>query len=643
MSVFGFFNSPVPYKGQKYSELKKQATESGHLFLDEEFAPNEKALFSSGGKAAGIEWKRPKDIHPDPHLFVDGASSHDLIQGELGNCWFVAACSCLAQDKDIWQKVIPDHKEQEWSDEEPDRYAGIFHFRFWRYGEWVDVVIDDFLPTRNGKLVYVHSKDKNEFWSALLEKAYAKLFGCYEALDGGELAEALEDFTGGVAEPLDLKAGPYSGDPLKQAELFDIMKKEMSYRALMAAAIPAKDSGEMEAETEIGLIIGHAYGITAVKRVALAGTGLFSMFNQEKISMVRLRNPWGGHEWKGAFSDGSPEWEKIAKNDREKIGLTFDDDGEFWMTFDDFMTHFTNMSICRVVNTSFFSLQKTWHEAVMHGEWKNPTRSGGCINNKDTVLNNPQYLFDVSEQEDEILVALTQKASRDANIPKATIGFTLMKVEVNRVYRVHRMMEIVKNSSFKNSRTIFERVKVPRGRYCLVASTFEPGKEAEHLLRIYTSSENNAKTVELDQPKKTALSDFCCCFPCCKYPVLVTSIKVLRAVGLERQDTVGGADPYVIIYSEQDKVQSHVVKDTTTPEWNFHAVFLRHSPNKPIKIDIYNSNLVRDTLLGRYVLSASSNMPDTLMEVELTNKDKSQKMPGKLFLQVACATDFLKL
>ena len=41
----------------------------------------------------------------DPKLFVDGASSHDLIQGEVGNCWFVAACSCLATDKDIWTKV----------------------------------------------------------------------------------------------------------------------------------------------------------------------------------------------------------------------------------------------------------------------------------------------------------------------------------------------------------------------------------------------------------------------------------------------------------------------------------------------------------------------------------------------------------
>ena len=67
--------------------------------------------------------------------------------------------------------------------------------------------------------MFMHSASRNEFWSALLEKAYAKLHGSYEALKGGSFGEAVEDFTGGIAEFYDLQSKECPQD------LYNLMKK----------------------------------------------------------------------------------------------------------------------------------------------------------------------------------------------------------------------------------------------------------------------------------------------------------------------------------------------------------------------------------------------------------------------------------
>ena len=53
-------------------------------------------------------------------------------------------------------------------------FSGVFKFMFWRFGKWEQVLVDDLIPTKDGSPVFTFSKDDNEWWGALLEKAYAK-------------------------------------------------------------------------------------------------------------------------------------------------------------------------------------------------------------------------------------------------------------------------------------------------------------------------------------------------------------------------------------------------------------------------------------------------------------------------------------
>ena len=82
----------------------------------------------------------------------------------------LAAVSCLCGRPELLHRVVP--ADQTFSPSQG--YCGAFQFWFWRFGKWIEVVVDDRLPTYRDKLVFMHSATNNEFWTPLLEKAYSK-------------------------------------------------------------------------------------------------------------------------------------------------------------------------------------------------------------------------------------------------------------------------------------------------------------------------------------------------------------------------------------------------------------------------------------------------------------------------------------
>jgi calpain len=363
--------------GQNFAEIRQQCLDNGELFTDPEFPPDDQTLFFSKEPEFSVEWKRPSELTDDPKLFEGGASRFDINQGELGDCWLLAALANLTLNKKLLYRVIP--LDQSFSDE----YAGIFHFKFWQYGEWVDVVIDDYLPTRYGQLMFMHSDANNEFWTALLEKAYAKMHGSYESLKGGSTCEAMVDFTGGCTEMYNLK------DDDCPKNLFTIMKKAYDRYSMMGCSMEP-DPNVTEAKTDVGLVRGHAYSLTKVVKAQIETPQASGL-----IPLVRIRNPWGNEaEWNGAWSDRSAEWQFIPQEEKENLGLTFDEDGEFFMSWKDFSRYFDQVEICNLSPDSLEDdVPSKWEVASFNGSWVSGESAGGCRNFVESYASNPQFTF----------------------------------------------------------------------------------------------------------------------------------------------------------------------------------------------------------------------------------------------------------
>ncbi|XP_072407222.1 calpain-1 catalytic subunit [Chiloscyllium punctatum] len=495
----GRHDQAFKYLGQDYERLRDDYLGRGGLFDDPHFPAGStsigyKELGPHSSKTHGICWKRPKEICSNPQFIVDGATRTDICQGGLGDCWLLAAIASLTLNEKILHRVVPHGQSFQHG------YCGIFHFQFWQFGEWVEVVIDDRLPVKDGKLVFVHSAARNEFWSALLEKAYAKLNGCYEALSGGSTSEGFEDFTGGVTEMYDLRKSPH--------DLYQIIEKALQRGSLMGCSIDITSQFDMEAVTFKKLVKGHAYSLTGAREVRARG-GL--------VKLVRLRNPWGEVEWTGAWSDRSSEWNSVDSSDCSSMRIKLED-GEFWMSFGDFLREFNRLEICNLTPDTLKSETIcNWSTSLYEGSWRRGSTAGGCRNYPATFWINPQFKIELKEEDDDrvgmepgcsFLVALMQKDRRKlrtAGRDMETIGFAIYEVPPEYAGRsaVHLKRDFflthgsqARSEMFINLREVSTRFKLPAGEYIIVPSTFEPNKEADFCLRVF--SEKRSHSEELD-------------------------------------------------------------------------------------------------------------------------------------------------
>ncbi|CAL8352421.1 unnamed protein product [Lota lota] len=459
------------------------------LFVDYNFPIGQSLLSKS------IEWKRPMELCKlsPPQFIVDGATRMDVCQGNLGDCWFLSALASLSMHPSLLERVVPPGQSFQ------NGYDGSFYFRFWQYGKWEEVRVDDLLPTKNGQLFYLRSPVQNEFWSCLLEKAYAKLKGGYQALELGFPHEAMADMTGGVTEVLTV------------ASFSKNLARSLQYLLDKGALINcANCQGPLEQKNEQGILFRHAYSLTAVEKVETS-TG--------PVTLVRLHNPWGGTEWEGPWSDlKGPEWNTVSKDEQRRLGRVNKEDGEFWMSVSDFCKNLEVIELCHMSDTLSKpgTTSRPWHCQMHQGNWVPNVSAGGPIN-LGYFYQNPQFFLTLLEEDDDpadpektcsFLVALMQKTLRSSGLhlsigidvyqarspgtplsPQDLIGFPPL-LSMPHVMR----------------REVMLRGALAPGHYVIIPYTALPNQEGAFILRVLTEKGNDVTPA--DMPETINISTF---------------------------------------------------------------------------------------------------------------------------------------
>ncbi|XP_027624112.1 calpain-14 isoform X2 [Tupaia chinensis] len=308
------------------------------------------------------------------------------------------------------------------------------------------------------------------------------LSGSYEDLQIGQVSDALVDFTGGVTMTINLEEAP--------SNLWDLLAQATYRRTLIGC-----QTHPQQRVLENGLVNGHAYTLTGIWKVTCK-------YGPEYL--VRLRNPWGKVEWKGDWSDSSSTWELLSPKEKILL-LRIENDGEFWMTLQDFKTHFVLLVICELTpGLLSHEVGQKWTYTVQEGRWEKGYTAGGRLQSpRDIFWKNPQFLLSVWRPEQgqrslkpcSVLVSLLQKPRhRHRNRkPHLSIGFYLFRMDNYRDGQRRlpseffwRNVPLSKPEEFLREKEVSKKLWLAPGTYLIIPCTSEAHQESEFILRVFS-------------------------------------------------------------------------------------------------------------------------------------------------------------
>ncbi|KAF7994392.1 hypothetical protein HCN44_003864 [Aphidius gifuensis] len=479
----------VELEQQDFCKLRQGAMESDTPFKDPQFP---KKSFSLDQNRTRL--RRPKDIAEKPVFYFEDNKKFHIKQGFLKNCWFIVGLLHLQNHRDLFHFIVQPYRQTF-----EENYAGIFHFRFWQAGTWVDVVVDDRLAFERDdgedededsnddylydydELVYASSGHKNEFWPSLIEKAYAKLlYRSYEKFIGGYPGLAMQDLSGCIAETSMIHTS--------KDYLFDILQDSIVKATMISCT--TKSDNQMSNKNEIkkfGLDSIHAYAITGVKIVR-------GKYPDDEFRVIRLRDPTGS----GTFHPYLGNIVKVLPESSIKTELKVKVSGEIWILLEDFFNYFDSVDICNLTPSTIIGNVYAGDSETklvlskIEGKMIGGTNIGEA-NDEDIMENFPQYRLtttekDIGKDNCSVLIGLSLKRRHDAApVIQTKMMFRIIHASGNQ--RVSKPLRHIKysqitDSHIDNGQVSFRMAMEPHSTYYIIPCVGETFVGATFFLQV---------------------------------------------------------------------------------------------------------------------------------------------------------------
>ena len=392
--------NPNSFQNKYINELtvyfKDQKPPESGEFKDEVFPPNNNSLYgkdkdgnwidtcsSRRSKALSqikvqeqdIVWLRAKEFYgEDVKLFSDAIQIDDITQGKVGDCYFIATISALAEFPKLVSQLFKTKTLQE---------NGCVEIALQIDGEWKIICLDDYFPCdKTTKTPIFASSKSKELWPLFLEKAWAKVNGGYANIIAGDPRDVFQAFTPFAAVPIEIAKE-------NKKTLWENIRDADAYNCIMTASIDEGVSGLVQ----VGLLANHTFSlVSAFER----------KIGEETVHLMKLRNPLGEGEWIGDWSDKSAKWTEEAKTAFPEFDANTKNDGIFWISYEDFIKYFSTVCLCVPVKPLCTSTYKVDEEKAKGFNVIKLKMLGDGVLNVD--VKKPSYRFSRDIQPDSSVI-----------------------------------------------------------------------------------------------------------------------------------------------------------------------------------------------------------------------------------------------